>query len=192
MAVQLDNGGAAMLREKILDLEVGVHTSKATTAIVRTADGLQLNFADGGTLQTVPQRAFANRQYICVRGPAVVIDTDTAAFADCQACAARQRILRADPGGKDHLAPGYHMARTAAAQLAGEAARFSGADMSTKLKLLGVDVASFGDAHGRTAGCQSYQWTDGPRQIIRQRRHPHRFRRGPIDGREDQTFRTRR
>ena len=32
----------------------------------------------------------------------MVIDTDTAAFADCQACAARQRILRADPGGKDH------------------------------------------------------------------------------------------
>ena len=39
MAVQLDNGGAAMLREKIVALGVGVHTSKATTAIVREADG---------------------------------------------------------------------------------------------------------------------------------------------------------
>ncbi len=44
MAVQLDNGGAAMLREKIVALGVGVHTSKATTAIVREADGLRLNF----------------------------------------------------------------------------------------------------------------------------------------------------
>ncbi|MDU9591483.1 nitrite reductase (NAD(P)H), partial [Escherichia coli] len=44
---------------------------------------------------------------------------------------------------------------------------FSGADMSTKLKLLGVDVASFGDAQGRTPGCQSYQWTDGPQQIYK-------------------------
>ncbi|WP_339357178.1 hypothetical protein, partial [Klebsiella pneumoniae] len=41
---------------------------------------------------------------------------------------------------------GYQMARIAAATLAGEDACFSGADMSTKLKLLGVDVASFGDA----------------------------------------------
>ncbi|MBN0934246.1 nitrite reductase (NAD(P)H), partial [Pseudomonas aeruginosa] len=51
--------------------------------------------------------------------------------------------------------------------LAGEDACFSGADMSTKLKLLGVDVASFGDAQGRTPGCQSYQWTDGPQQIYK-------------------------
>ena len=29
---------------------------------------------------------------------------------------------------------------------------FPGADLSTKLKLLGVDVASFGDAHGTTEG----------------------------------------
>ncbi|PVW79598.1 nitrite reductase (NAD(P)H), partial [Klebsiella pneumoniae] len=50
---------------------------------------------------------------------------------------------------------------------AGEDACFSGADMSTKLKLLGVDVASFGDAQGRTPGCQSYQWTDGPQQIYK-------------------------
>lgn len=39
--------------------------------------------------------------------------------------------------------------------------------MSTKLKLLGVDVASFGDAHGRTPGAQSYQWTHGPQQIYK-------------------------
>lgn len=29
-----------------------MHTSKATTAIVSEADGLRLNFADGGTLLT--------------------------------------------------------------------------------------------------------------------------------------------
>lgn len=68
------------------------------------------------------------------------------------------------------VAPGYQMARIAAATLAGEDACFSGADMSTKLKLLGVDVASFGDAQGRTPGCQSYQWTDGPQQIYKNRR----------------------
>src|SRR5690606_15137318 len=51
MAVQLDNAGASMLREKIAEIGVHVHTSKATTSITET-EGLQLNFADGETLQT--------------------------------------------------------------------------------------------------------------------------------------------
>ncbi len=43
------------------------------------------------------------------------------------------------------VAPGYEMAAALAARVAGEAVDFSGADLSTKLKLMGVDVASFGD-----------------------------------------------
>ena len=43
------------------------------------------------------------------------------------------------------VAPGYEMAEIAAANLLGEARIFTGADLSTKLKLMGVDVASFGD-----------------------------------------------
>ncbi|MGH3433964.1 MAG: nitrite reductase large subunit NirB, partial [Thermocrispum sp.] len=51
------------------------------------------------------------------------------------------------------VAPGYAMADLVAAQLCGEQApEFPGADLSTKLKLLGVDVASFGDAHAATDG----------------------------------------
>ncbi|MGW4239161.1 nitrite reductase large subunit NirB [Streptomyces sp. NPDC004749] len=37
---------------------------------------------------------------------------------------------------------------------------FTGADMSTKLKLLGVDVASFGDAHGAAPGCSSVMYAN--------------------------------
>jgi nitrite reductase (NADH) large subunit len=59
------------------------------------------------------------------------------------------------------VAPGYQMAEVAARHLAGEAdARFTGADMSTKLKLLGVDVASIGDAHGATPGALDYVYND--------------------------------
>ncbi len=54
------------------------------------------------------------------------------------------------------VAPGYDMARTVAKQLLGEPAQFAGADMSTKLKLMGVDVASIGDAHGMTPGSRAY------------------------------------
>ena len=42
------------------------------------------------------------------------------------------------------VAPGYEMAEIVAANLTGADRRFTGADLSTKLKLMGVDVASFG------------------------------------------------
>src|SRR4029077_15987373 len=44
------------------------------------------------------------------------------------------------------VAPGYDMADVAARQLLGQSdAAFKGADQSAKLKLMGVDVAMFGD-----------------------------------------------
>jgi NAD(P)H-nitrite reductase large subunit len=43
------------------------------------------------------------------------------------------------------VAPGYEMAETLAKNLTGTKSIFQGADVSTKLKLLGVNVASFGD-----------------------------------------------
>src|SRR5690606_16202295 len=50
------------------------------------------------------------------------------------------------------VAPGYSTAEVVADRLLGGGAEFPGADLSTKLKLLGVDVASFGDAHAATPG----------------------------------------
>src|SRR5262249_56861644 len=59
------------------------------------------------------------------------------------------------------VAPGYDMARIAAASIAGSAGTpFAGADMSTKLKLLGVDVASIGDAHAASPGAPAYLFID--------------------------------
>ena len=43
------------------------------------------------------------------------------------------------------VAPGYEMADLLAKRLVGQDVEFTGSDLSTKLKLLGVDVASFGD-----------------------------------------------
>src|SRR5450830_1886111 len=91
-----------------------------------------------------------------------------------------QRCLSSDPdiyaigecaswGGQlfGLVAPGYDMARTAARDLLGIEAAFAGADLSTKLKLMGVDVASFGDAHGATPGARSYQFTDERKQLYK-------------------------
>ncbi|AUJ81290.1 nitrite reductase (NAD(P)H) small subunit [Enterobacter cancerogenus] len=175
MAVQLDNDGAAMLRKKIEALGVGVHTGKATTEIARTDDGLVLRFADGGTLETDivvfsagirPQDALARssglttgeRGGIGINDQCRTSDPDVFAVGECALWEGKIFGL---------VAPGYQMARVAAAALAGEETQFTGADMSTKLKLLGVDVASFGDAHGRTPGALSYQWTHGPQQVYK-------------------------
>lgn len=46
------------------------------------------------------------------------------------------------------VAPGYEMAEAVANTVVGEEQPFTGADMSTKLKLMGVDVASFGRYSG--------------------------------------------
>ena len=43
------------------------------------------------------------------------------------------------------VAPGYEMAEIVAANLSGDRREFTGTDLSCKLKLMGVDVASFGD-----------------------------------------------
>jgi nitrite reductase (NADH) large subunit len=58
------------------------------------------------------------------------------------------------------VAPGYRMAEAAVSQLTDNKQSFQGADMSTKLKLLGVDVGSIGDAHGREEGSIAYTFSD--------------------------------
>ena len=58
------------------------------------------------------------------------------------------------------VAPGYAMAEVVAQHLAGHEAAFVSGDLSTKLKLLGVEVASFGDAFGATPGALDVVYVD--------------------------------
>ncbi|CEO39892.1 nitrite reductase large subunit NirB [Photobacterium kishitanii] len=156
MAVQLDEGGGALLRQKIEALGVNVHTSKATEKIV-TGDQCRykLIFADGTELDTDmvvfsagirPQDTLAKQAGLSIgeRGGIVINDQCQTSDADIYAigeCALwNNRIFGL-------VAPGYKMARVAASIVCGLDAVFTGADMSTKLKLLGVDVASIGEVH---------------------------------------------
>ncbi len=176
MAVQLDDGGALMLRQKIDSLGVTVHTSKQTEQIATQPDGsLVLHFADGGELTTDlvlfsagirPRDELARSADISVgpRGGITIndqcqtSDSDIYAIGECALWNGQIFGL---------VAPGYQMARVLAGHLAAEPAQFTGADMSTKLKLLGVEVASFGDAHGKTPGSLSYHWANGPKGIYK-------------------------
>ncbi|MCQ4252848.1 nitrite reductase large subunit NirB [Stutzerimonas stutzeri] len=170
MPVQLDGEGGAALKARIESLGVGVHLSRATQEIVAGEDyAWRMNFTDGEFLETDlivfsagirPQDALGHVAdlEIAPRG-GIVIDSecrtsDPAIFAIGECASWNGSVFGL-------VAPGYSMARSVAAQLAEEPHElFYGADMSTKLKLLGVDVGSIGDAHGATPGSRSYRFID--------------------------------
>ncbi|WP_166253256.1 nitrite reductase large subunit NirB [Marinobacter salicampi] len=170
MPVQLDADGGAVLKHKIEELGVRVHTEKATKAIVAGSEcRLRMEFEEDDYLETDlivfsagirPQDALARAANLEVgeRG-GIIIDnqcttSDPRIFAIGECALWSERIFGL-------VAPGYTMARTLASHLNGDAeAAFSGADMSTKLKLLGVDVGSIGDAHGQTPGARSIRFND--------------------------------
>jgi nitrite reductase (NADH) large subunit len=189
MALQVDDGGGAILRRKIEGLGVRVHTGKVTQAIAgRVADSISpvcepadsprhvITFADGGTLEADivvfsagirPRDELARQAGLAVgqRGGIVIDDlcrtSDPDIYAIGECALWRGRIFGL-------VAPGYQMAEVAARHITGESgAAFTGADMSTKLKLLGVDVASIGDAHAATPGARSYAFVDERREIYK-------------------------
>ncbi len=170
MAVQVDDGGGKLLREKIEALGVCVHTGKNTQSIVAGEETRQrLLFADGSHLDTDvivfsagirPRDELARAAHLAIgeRGGIVIDDycrsTDPHIYALGECALWSGRIFGL-------VAPGYRMAEVVAEHLLGhEQLRFQGADMSTKLKLLGVDVASLGDAHGQTPGARSCYFID--------------------------------
>ncbi|ASM78042.1 nitrite reductase [Vitreoscilla filiformis] len=177
MAVQVDEGGGKVLRTKIEELGVKVHTQRNTVEIVDGATARhRMVFTDGTWLETDmivfsagirPRDELARQSLLPVgaRGGVAIdsacrtADHDIYAIGECAAWNDQTFGL---------VAPGYDMARVVAKQLAGDtSAAFAGADMSTKLKLMGVDVASIGDAHGKTPGCRSYQYVDECKQIYK-------------------------
>lgn len=176
MAVQLDEAGGNLLRRKIEALNVKVHTEKNTKEIVAGETcRYRMNFADGSHLETDmilfsagirPQDELARISNIKIgeRGGIAVNNNCQTSVENIYAigeCALWDNKIFG------LVAPGYQMAKVAAAQITGGAEQFLGADMSTKLKLLGVDVASIGDAHGRTPGCISYVFQDGVKEVYK-------------------------
>src|SRR5690606_30912201 len=177
MAVQVDEGGGRVLRAKIEELGVQVHTQRNTVEIVDGREARhRMVFADGSHLETDmivfsagirPRDELARQSLLAVgaRGGIAIdshcrtSDHDVYAIGECAAWNDQTFGL---------VAPGYEMARVAARHIVGDtSAAFTGADMSTKLKLMGVDVASIGDAHGKTAHSRSYQYVDEIKQVYK-------------------------
>jgi nitrite reductase (NADH) large subunit len=65
------------------------------------------------------------------------------------------------------VAPGYEMAETLAKNLTGGDGAFTGGDLSAKLKLLGTDVAMFGEPFGNPKATRSIVYEDQVRGIYK-------------------------
>lgn len=176
MGVQLDTDGGALLRSMIEGIGVQVHTQKATSEIVDGEECVhRMNFADGTHLETdvilfsAGIRPYDNlaREFdlsVGERGGIVVDNncktSDESIYAIGE-CALWNNFIFG------LVAPGYTMAKVAVDNIIGGEQQFTGADMSTKLKLMGMDVGSIGDAHARTEGCKSYVYSNQPDQIYK-------------------------
>nr|AQT39180.1 NirB2 [Streptomyces sp.] len=175
MPVQVDDGGGAALLKTIERMGLSVHTGTGTQEVTVDESGAVNGMAlsDGSVLATDlvvfsagvrPRDQLARDAGLEVGGRGGIVVDDQCRTSDPAVFAIGECALASDGRVYGLVAPGYEMAETAAAalegSLEGDVKSFTGADMSTKLKLLGVDVASFGDAHGAADGCLDVVYSD--------------------------------
>jgi nitrite reductase (NADH) large subunit len=168
MPRQLDGAGARLLTRSIRALGVNVHLGRAAQRILGDARAEGIEFADGEPLDCElvviaagirPRDELARQAGLEVgdRGGIVVSDelrTNDPSIYAIGECALHRGIVYG------LVAPGYEMASALARSLTGSPTEFRGADQSSKLKLLGVDVASFGDPFADTTGGSSITYED--------------------------------
>jgi len=170
MSAQLDPRGADSLRRLIEARGIAVRTGSVTTRLDPDARGnvRGLEFREGDyadtdvvvfTVGVRPRDQLARAAELKVdpRGGVVI---DAGCTTSDPAILAIGEVASFDGRAVGLVAPGYAMAEVAATRLLGSEATFPGYDDSTKLKLNGVDVASFGDAFAQTPGALDVVYAD--------------------------------
>ncbi len=175
MPLQVDEAGGGALRRRIEELGVTVHAGTRTDSVCAGPDGAAASMvlAAGEEKRDLPvdlvvfaagvrpcdDLARTSDLEVGERG-GIRVD-EHCRTSDPRIYAVGECALAADGRVYGLVAPGYAMAETAARDIADrEPKPFTGADLSTKLKLLGVDVASFGDAFAATPGAVIVHYAD--------------------------------
>ena len=155
MPRQLDHNGSEVLKLKLESLGIKIHLDKATKKILGNGSIQGMEFNDSEILETDmlvvsagirprDELGKASGLEMGSRGGIVVNNkmqtSDPNIFAIGEVALYNEMIYGL-------VAPGYEMAEIAVEQIIGDQSKdmSSEIDMSTKLKLIGVDVASFGD-----------------------------------------------
>ncbi|MFI6050449.1 nitrite reductase large subunit NirB [Streptomyces violascens] len=172
MPVQVDEGGGAALLRTIENMGLTVHTGVGTQEITAGEEGRVngMTLSDSSHLSTDlvvfsagvrPRDQLARDCGLAVGERGGIVVDEQCRTSDPAVFAIGECALASDGRVYGLVAPGYDMAQTAADTIAADTGRtFTGADLSTKLKLLGVDVASFGDAHGTAEDCLDVVYSD--------------------------------
>lgn len=175
MPRQIDDAGSKILRNKLESLGLKIHTNTNTKEIVGDNCIRAMHFADDSSLEVdmlvisagiKPRDELAKSCGLEVgsRGGIVVNDqlqtSDENIFAIGE-CALHNNMIYG------LVAPGYEMADVVVANLTGGNKTFTGFDMSTKLKLIGVDVASFGDPFIQTSETRTVVFEDTMKGIYK-------------------------
>lgn len=166
MAQQIDEAGGALLARMIADLGIAVHVGTGTESIesVKHSDGsvwARVRLSDGEVIDAGvvifaagirPRDELARAAGLAIGDRGGVL-TDLSCRTSDPDIYAVGEVAAIDGRCYGLVGPGYTSAEVVADRLLDGSAEFPEADLSTKLKLLGVDVASFGDAMGATENC---------------------------------------
>jgi nitrite reductase (NADH) large subunit len=161
MPLQVDEGGGAVLANLVSQLGLTVHTGVSTAAIDDDGKGLlKVELSNGESIDAAivvfsagvrPRDELARSCGLEIGERGGVLTDISCATKDPHIYAIGE-VAAVEGRCYGLVSPGNATAEVVADRLLGGAAEFPGADLSTKLKLLGVDVASFGDAHATTEG----------------------------------------
>jgi nitrite reductase (NADH) large subunit len=170
MSAQLDSAGGGMLKRLLEARGISVRTQSRTTRLDPDASGAvtALEFQDGSvesadvvvfTVGVRPRDELARNAEMRVDPRGGVIIDERCSTSDPHILAIGE-VASFEGRCVGLVAPGYAMAEVAATRLLGGEAAFPGYDDSSKLKLSGVDVASFGDAMATTPNALDVVYAD--------------------------------
>ena len=153
MPRQLDDAGGTMLKDIIESRNIKVHLSKNTKNIKGDGKVEGMEFADDTVLDVdmIIVSAGIKPRDDLARTCGLTLGPRGGILVNNQLCTSDPNIFAIGECALHEgmiyglVAPGYQMADAVSEQLLGRQASFEGADMSTKLKLIGTDVASFGN-----------------------------------------------
>jgi nitrite reductase (NADH) large subunit len=176
MPLQVDEGGGEALKRLVGQLGVHVHAGTATSKLTAGRDGrvhrmVSQRVGDEGSpdrldVDVVVFAAGVRPRDELARAAGLEVGPRGGVVVDERCRTADPRIWAVGEvaclEGRTYglVAPGNVMAEVVVDRLLGGTATFPGADLSTKLKLLGVDVASFGDAFAAGEGALSVVYAD--------------------------------
>ncbi len=175
MPRQLDDDGAAMLKSELEKLDLDILLNKNTQSINGNGKVTSMKFTDGEELETDmvvisagirPRDELARECGLIVgeRGGILVNEKLTTSDPSIYAIGECALALGSIWG---LVAPCYDMAEVCVNNLAGSDSTFEGADLSTKLKLIGIEVASFGDVFGASDGAKPIVYHNIPNSIYK-------------------------